>query len=345
MRIENDLKLDFKDVLLRPKRSTLASRRDVVLQKEFKFLHSKKVWEGVPIMASNMDTVGTMSMAAELHKSNMLTCLHKFYSADEILKFAKENMDIYEQSTAVSSGIQDTDLERLDKILLESSPAMVCLDVANGYSERFADTVRRIRDKWPNVTLVAGNVVTCEMTEELLLAGADIVKCGIGSGSACTTRIKTGVGYPQLSSIIECADAAHGLRGMVISDGGCTNPGDVSKAFGGGADFAMLGGMLAGHKESETETYTTDGKTYCAFYGMSSETAMNRYFGTVANYRASEGRSVNIEYKGPVENTILDILGGLRSACTYIGAKCIKDVPKCTTFIRVTQQFNTMLAN
>jgi GMP reductase len=343
MRIESDIKLDFTDVLLRPKRSTLSSRKDVTLEKTVGFLHSPKVWEGVPIFAANMDTVGTFSMARELYKNKMLVCLHKFYTAKEVVQFADENKLVYEQSVVISSGIQSADCDRLNYILARTNPAMVCLDVANGYTERFVNTVRQTRKDWPEQIIVAGNVVTREMTEELLLAGADIIKCGIGSGSACTTRIKTGVGYPQLSTVIECADAAHGLRGMIVSDGGCTNSGDVSKAFGAGADFVMLGGMLAGHDESETDQITIDGKQYCAFYGMSSSTAMNKYFGTVANYRASEGRTLNIEYRGQVSDTISDVLGGIRSACTYIGARCIKDVPKCTTFIRVNQQYNTSL--
>ena len=194
------------------------------------------------------------------------------------------------------------------------------------------DLVKKIRSKFDN-PLIAGNVVTGEMTEALILAGADIVKIGIGPGSVCTTRTVTGVGYPQLSAIIECADAAHGLRGHVISDGGCSKPGDVAKAFGAGADFVMLGGMFAGHEESGGELIEKDGKKYKQFYGMSSDTAMERYYGDIKNYRASEGETIALEYKGPIDKTIQQILGGLRSAATYVGAKDIKNLPKCTTFI------------
>ncbi|KAK9744621.1 IMP dehydrogenase / GMP reductase domain [Popillia japonica] len=189
-----------------------------------------------------------------------------------------------------------------------------------------------------HINLEAGNVVTGEMVEELILSGADIIKVGIGPGSVCTTRIKTGVGYPQLSAVIECADAAHGLQGHIISDGGCTCAGDVAKAFGAGADFVMAGGMFAGHDECDGEVIEKNGKKYKLFYGMSSKTAMQKHSGGVAEYRSSEGKTVEVVYKGDVESTVLDILGGLRSACTYTGAGKLKELPRRATFIRCTQQ-------
>jgi GMP reductase len=194
---------------------------------------------------------------------------------------------------------------------------------------------------------MAGNVVTPEMTEELILAGVDIVKVGIGPGSVCTTRKMTGIGYPQLSAVIECADAAHGLKGHIIADGGCSVPGDVVKAFAAGADFVMLGGMLAGHKEGLPSEYkdTTEGKSLVDFYGMSSKSAMDLHSGGVANYRASEGKHVKIPYRGEVSRTLQDILGGLRSACTYVGASELKELSKRATFVRVTQQLNNSLSN
>ena len=217
--------------------------------------------------------------------------------------------------------------------------------MANGYSEYFTDVIKQVRDAWPDSVIMAGNVVTGEMTEQLILSGADIVKVGIGPGSVCTTRLKTGIGYPQLSAVIECADAAHGLKGLVCSDGGCVAPGDVAKAFGGGADFVMLGGMLAGHDECLGEPIEKEGKKYKRFYGMSSSEAMKKYAGGVANYRSSEGKSVDIPYKGPIENTVLDILGGLRSTCTYVGAPQLKELSKRTTFIRVNQQMNEVFSH
>uniref|UniRef100_A0A9J8B9F1 GMP reductase n=1 Tax=Cyprinus carpio carpio TaxID=630221 RepID=A0A9J8B9F1_CYPCA len=316
-RIENDIKLDFKDVLLRPKRSTLKSRSEVDLMRSFTFRNSKGSYRGIPIIAANMDTVGTFEMASALH-----------------------------QSVAVSSGTSDGDFEKLGAILAAVPQIQyICVDVANGYSEHFVNFVKDVRQKFPTHTITAGNVVTGEMVEELILAGADIIKVGIGPGSVCTTRKKTGVGYPQLSAVIECADAAHGLGGHIISDGGCTCPGDVSKAFGAGADFVMLGGMLAGHSESGGEIIEKNGKKYKLFYGMSSDTAMKKHAGGVAEYRASEGKTVEVPYKGPVEATVRDVLGGVRSTCTYVGAAKLKELSRRTTFIRVTQQLNTVFGN
>lgn len=337
MRIEPEIKLDYKDVLLRPKRSTLTSRKDVDITREFTFLHSKRTWTGVPITAANMDTTGTIEIARVLAKHGLLTCLHKFYSVEEVVAIKDE--DCF-KNIAIASGILDHDLDKLDAIVTQTSPAFICLDVANGYTVRFVDTVKRVREKYPNITLIAGNVVSGEMVEALILAGADIVKIGIGPGSVCTTRKMAGVGYPQLSAVIECADAAHGLDGDIMADGGCTVPGDVNKAFGAGADFVMLGGMFAGHEESGGELIEENGVQYKMYYGMSSDTAMDRYYGGVKEYRAPEGKTVKLPFRGPVEDTVLEILGGLRSCCTYIGARQLRDVPKCATFIRVTQQTN-----
>lgn len=339
MRIEEDLKLDFKDVLIRPKRSTLRSRSDVELMREYKILHTGKIWQGVPIIASNMDHTGTFAMAKVLAKQNLLTALHKFYSLPDWQTFLKSNSQA-KNFVFITSGSSSNDLQNLIDTMKKIDCQNICLDIANGYSQHFVDAVKQIRDTFPDKIIMAGNVVTGEMTEELLLSGADIVKVGIGPGSVCTTRRKTGVGYPQLSAIIECADAAHGLRGLVCADGGCTVPGDIAKAFAAGADFVMLGGMFAGHDECEGEIFEVNGKKLKRFYGMSSTEAMVKYHGEIADYRASEGKSVNVPYRGPVEGTVLDILGGLRSTCTYVGAKHLKELSKCTTFIRVTQQLN-----
>jgi len=341
MRIENELKLGFKDVMIRPKRSTLKSRSEVSLEREFTFLHSNIVWKGVPIMAANMDTVGTFEMAEALGKHNIFTAIHKHYSIDEWQQFASNASNQTLRNIAVSTGIGKTDAEKTAQILNEFPTInFICIDVANGYSEHFVGFVKQMRAKHPNKVILAGNVVTGEMVEELLLAGADIIKVGIGPGSVCTTRVKTGVGYPQLSAIIECADAAHGLGGQIISDGGCKIPGDIAKAFGGGADFVMLGGMLAGHEQSGGSLVEKNGNQYKIFYGMSSETAMNKHVGGVAEYRASEGKTVEIPYRGHVDVTINDILGGVRSTCTYVGASRLKELTKRTTFIRVQEQEN-----
>jgi GMP reductase len=350
MRIEDDIKLDFKDVLIRPKRSTLSSRKQVSLQRSYKFKHSQQEWDGIPIVASNMDGVGTFEMAGALERHQMFTCLVKTYNTD-INKWLPFTRLVDPTSYAVSTGISDADFDRLNIILTGiGSIKFICIDVANGYSEYFGDYVARVRSAFPTKTIIAGNVVTSDMTQELILRGADIVKVGIGPGSVCTTRIQTGVGYPQLSAIIECADAAHGLGGHIIADGGCVCPGDVAKAFGAGADFVMLGGMLAGHDEGGGEMIVehhqteimgkVNTKKFVEFYGMSSDTAMEKHSGGVAEYRSSEGRTVRIPYRGVVDSTVLDLLGGLRSTCTYVGANSLKQLSKCTTFIKVGRQIN-----
>lgn len=339
MRIEYDIKLDFKDVLIRPKRSVLKSRSEVSLEREFKFKHTESTWRGVPIIAANMDHTGTLAMANALAEHHLLTAMDKFTKLNDWKKFAKEHQKLL-PFCFVSVGITDDDFKHLDAVLSAAPIQFICLDVANGYTERFVSHLEELREKHPKAVIMAGNVVTGEMSEELILSGADIVKIGIGPGSVCTTREKTGVGYPQLSAIIECADAAHGLGGLVCADGGCTTPGDVAKAFAAGADFVMLGGMLAGHDECSGEVIEENGNKFKRFYGMSSAEAMERHHGTVADYRSSEGRSVNVPYRGPVKNTILDILGGLRSTCTYVGAHRLKELSKRTTFIRVARQLN-----
>ena len=345
MKIENDIKLDFTDVLIRPKRSVLTSRNEVELEREFSFLHCNIKWCGVPVMVSNMDTVGTVEMLSSLTDFNILTCLHKYIDIDELVKKCNEKPDIID-NMVISTGIQKHDFKRLvDNInnlrLHNIELKFICVDIANGYMESLVKFCKKIRIAYPDKVLIAGNVVTREVVEELILnGGVDIVKVGIGSGSVCTTRLQTGVGMPQLSAILECADAAHGVGGHIISDGGITVPGDMSKAFGAGADFVMGGSLFSGHDECEGKIIEENGVKYKSFYGMSSDTAMNKYHGGVAKYRSSEGKTVKVQYKGPVKNTIASYLGGVRSTCTYVGAKRLKDLPKCTTFIRVNNQVN-----
>jgi len=341
MRIESDLKLGFKDVLIRPKRSTLKSRSQVNLEQTFTFLHSQRTWSGVPVVAANMDTVGTFELAKAIAEFKLLTAIHKHYSLKEWTQFLSQQDDEIYERIMVSTGTSETDFEQLVEVIsVHPKLAFICIDVANGYAESFVAFVQQCRERFPDKTIVAGNVVTGEMVEELILSGADIVKVGIGPGSVCTTRVKTGVGYPQLSAVIECADAAHGLGGRIISDGGCVSAGDVAKAFGGGADFVMLGGMFAGHDESGGKLVEVDGEKYKQFYGMSSETAMQQHAGGVADYRASEGKTVEVPYRGAVAETVRDILGGVRSSCTYVGAAALKELTKRTTFIRVQEQEN-----
>ena len=378
MRIINEVKLDYKDVLIRPKRSTLGSRKEVDLERGFTFRNYKpeamtmedirpeyRNWRGIPIMASNMDGVGTFEMANELAKQKIMTCLVKTYTVPQLVNYFETGNVTPERKNyvAMSIGITDADHEKFRKVYEQTGTQLkyVCIDVANGYSERFASFVKQFRSLYPNLVIIAGNVVTGEMTEELILNGADIVKVGIGPGSVCTTRIQTGVGYPQLSAVIECADAAHGLGGHVIADGGCTCPGDIAKAFAGGADYVMLGGMLAGHDEGGgnviTKYYKTnevdpveekehiEEKKFVQFYGMSSKAANEKHFGGLKEYRASEGRDVLVPYKGSVMHSIQEILGGIRSTCTYAGAKRLKHLMRCTTFVRCTQTHNSVYEN
>lgn len=378
MHIEHDLKLDYKDVLIRPKRSTLESRKDVSLERSFQYVNlagareTEYDYTGIPIMASNMDGVGTMEMADELsERYNMFTCLVKTYSAEELISFFHPKVNLRTEFVAMSIGITKKDMEKFVHVYNETGRNLkyVCVDVANGYSERFVKFIKHLRERFPFIVIIAGNVVTADQTQELILNGADIVKVGIGPGSVCTTRVQTGVGYPQLSAVIECADAAHGLGGHIIADGGCSSPGDVAKAFAAGADFVMLGGMLAGHDQGGGEVITKHYQTgehvkkhddgmngeipsldrfvpvfeqrhFVKFYGMSSKSANDKHFGGLKEYRSSEGRTVLTKYKGCVNITIQDILGGIRSACTYVGARKLKQLSKCTTFVRCNDTHN-----
>jgi GMP reductase len=332
MRIEEELKLDYSDVLFRPKRSTLSSRKEVDLHRTYKFKYSKNEWTGIPIMAANMDGVGELGVAENLSEFNMITSLTKQHDVKKLKQY--KNLKSIYKNIALSTGIKNEDFEKLGKVLKEFSfIRFICVDVANGYSERFSSFIKSVREKYPTKTIIAGNVVTADMTQELVLSGADIVKVGIGPGSVCTTRIQTGVGYPQLSAVMECADAAHGLGAHIIADGGCTCPGDVAKAFGAGADFTM-------HDEGKGKLIKEKGKKFIEFYGSSSLTANKKHYGGLSNYRSSEGRVVRVKYRGQIKDTILNILGGIRSSCTYVGAPSLKQLSKCTTFVRVTNQFN-----
>jgi len=373
MRIDSEVKLDYNNVLIRPKRSTLTSRKEVDLTRRFTYRNysadfpdnvSDVHYEGVPIMAANMDGVGTFDMADKLAEGGLFTCLVKTYTVNELVSYFDNDMQERTECVAMSIGITDADEMKFRNVYEQVGTLLkyVCIDVANGYTERFVEFVKLFRQNYPRIVIIAGNVVTADQTQELILNGADIVKVGIGPGSVCTTRIKTGVGYPQLSAVIECADAAHGLGGHIIADGGCTTAGDVVKAFAAGADFVMLGGMLAGHVEGggevinkyyetnevvyevgnhlDNRTRKVEVKKFVKFYGMSSDAANIKHFGGLKDYRASEGREVLVPYRGTVASTAQDILGGMRSACTYVGADKLKRLSKCTTFILCNDTHN-----
>lgn len=349
MRIEPDIKLDFDSVLIKPKRSSTPSRLNVNITRDYKTLHSKKEFVVTPIIASNMTTIGCEGVAKVMHQNNMMTALHKFFGKEKLIELFNSPIS---SSLFYTIGMTNDDVEKLTYVSQYAPIKQIMIDVANGYSEVFVKHVQNIRNKFPEAIICAGNVCTPEATQELLMVGgADIVKIGIGPGSACETRKITSIGYPQLSATIECADAAHGLNGHIIADGGCKEISDIIKAMGAGADFVMLGGMIAGHEECEgTWFYETeldhklsgpngpvykDTKTKLKFYGMSSEFAMEKYNGGMADYKASEGKVIWVDYKGPLDKTLKNICGGIRSACSYVGATRLRDFSKCTTFIRI----------
>jgi len=343
MRLDNEVKLDYKDVLLKPKRSTLSSRRDVEMTRSFTFRNSGETYECCPIIASNMDGVGTFSMAKVIQEYKMLTTITKTTTIEQWRKAVGEGIKLKYLSVCTGTGkLWDDNAEDYTTMqeVLKSFPDVkfITVDVANGYHTNFSDFVGAVREEYPDKTIIAGNVVTAEMTEELIIQGADVVKVGIGPGSVCTTRTMAGVGVPQFSAVVECADAANGVGGHIVADGGCNMPGDIAKAFGGGAHFVMLGGMLAGHNESEVER--KDGKR--EFYGMSSDRAREVHGKRKDGYRGNEGRAVILPDRGAVKETIEDILGGVRSSCTYIGARRLKDIPKCASFVRCNQSLNTV---
>ena len=356
MKIVDETKLDFDDILLVPARSPAASRKEVDLKRTFRFFHSSKEWTGLPIIAANMDTTGTFKMGAALSQKEAVTCLHKHYDEESIMDYFKYyNM---ERNVWISIGMSEDEITKLISIKEQlHHPPNICIDIANGYTEKFVSFCAHVREFFPNAIIMAGNVCTPEMVQELILhGGVDIVKIGIGPGSACTTRLKTGVGYPQLSAIIECSHAAHGLKsgerrmGLICADGGCRIPADVCKAFAANADFVMLGGMLAGTDECDGEWEYEDDyvekegeitfKKNLLFYGMSSEKAQNKHNNGMNSYATSEGRVKKIPYKGSVHSVMADIEGGLRSCCAYVGATSLKDLPKCAKAVKVNRTHN-----
>ena len=341
MRINYDAKLNFEDVLLQPKRSTLSSRKDVDMTRNFTFRNSGKQMNFLPIFASNMDGVGTFSMAKVLQEYKMMTVITKTTGIDEWRKAVGGGVRLQSVSVCTGTNVMwDKDAQdwKTMQDVLKSFPdiKMITVDVANAYHQNMVDFIKKVRDEYPTKIIVAGNVVTPEMTEELIINGADVVKIGIGPGSVCTTRTMTGVGVPQFSAILDCADAANGVDGHIMADGGCVHPGDIAKAFGGGAHMVMIGGMLAGHDESEQEV--VDGKI--EFYGMSSDRAREKHGKRKDGYRGNEGRLISLPHRGPVQPTVEDILGGVRSACTYIGARRLKDMPKCASFVTTNNVIN-----
>lgn len=357
MNIVNEEQLDFDDVMIAPQPSCVESRKDVTIVRPYKFKHTGKVIEGNPAMAANMATTGTFEMAREMQKHQMFCALHKHYSAEELIQFLENNKKEFGTNDYIfiSTGLRKDDFAKLQTVMKTGLCNNICLDAPNGYINGFVQHLNRIRTAFPNSIIMAGNIVTPEKTVELIQNGADVVKLGIGSGSACSTRVKTGVGRPQLSTIIDCVSASKRYEGLVCSDGGVQKPADYIKAIGVHADFVMMGGYLAGCSEAggklitklvkspfvdDNCDYIMEERKYKLFYGMSSEYAQDQHYNGLADYRASEGIKVLTPYKGPVKKTIQDLEGGLRSALTYVGAQDIEEFPHKITFYKVRRQLN-----
>jgi GMP reductase len=332
-------KLDFDDVLIVPQFSDITSRRQVTLETTISGRWGASI-TGVPVIAANMDGVGTFSMHDALKKHGVFTAITKHHypvqwAAREDVSHAFITIGMNDEELDNAKYISHTWMDRQTGFV----PKIV-IDVANGYMNPFYDFITKVRFALPNAFIMAGTVVTPEAVERIILAGADLVRVGIGTGAVCTTRRVAGVGYPQFSALMECVPAAEAVGGGVQSDGGCVYPGDFSKALAAGAQMVMAGSIFAGHDESEQEIH--DGKV--TFYGMSSHAAHQKH-NQVKNYRASEGRIVEIPYRGCVEHTISDILGGIRSSCAYIGALNISEMSKKAKFVEVNHVLNRSLEN
>ncbi len=355
--IHDEIKLDYGNVLLVPgTRTNVTSRKLVNLNCRISFNHNEKtVYEGIPIMAANMDGVGSFAMADALIRHRIFTCLAKMHSEENLIKFFSED-SLRRDYCAITVGLRHMDREKFKSVNQNAGPIkFACLDVANGHTQRFVSFLEEFRSEFPEVVIIAGNVVTPEQTEILVKAGADLVKIGIGGGSVCETRIKTGVGYPQFSAVVECGHAAREAGAHIVADGGCTCPGDVAKALAAGSAFVMLGGMFAGHKEGggrvvtrrfNTGEITDEGKAilqenkYVEFYGMSSQIANNKHFDGLQPWKTSEGREVLLPFKPSIDETVQDMLGGLRSACTYLGAGNLQDLPQAAKFVQCHDTHN-----
>ncbi len=368
MQIINETQYDFNDVLIKPKRSELTSRKDVNLVREFKGRWNKKIkFSTIPLILSNMDSITSTEMCRKMLENNCMVAHNKFITYEEWEELLEENLfktSLKECRLAYTIGIRKNEngkyveLEQFRKLKNKYPDIFkhLIVDVPNGYTETFADFVEMVRKEFKDLFITAGNVCDAPTCQELLNAGCDVIKGGIGSGNCCQTRTKAGVGRPQLSTNIECGDICHQMGGYYISDGGCSIPADVCKALVGNSDIVMLGSYFAGATECEGEVVTKfiqpdfnyDGTPiikevkYKRFWGMSSKHAMEKHYGKMEKYRASEGREILAPCKGSVQDIINDLLGSIRSMMTYIGAKEIKDVSKRGTFYLVHNQVSNM---
>lgn len=345
-RILQSEELDYSDVLILPARSTITSRSEIVLEREITFKHSQRTWKGVPLACANMDNLASFQMADTLAKYKILTCLTKHYYSHELVTYFNNPLTDLDY-VSYSMGISDGDLNKFNNFKKEVNEVrFVNIDTPNGYMERFVDFCRNFKKENPLITIIAGNVCTGEMVEELALNGVDIVKAGIGGGAQCTTRMKSAIGRPMVSMILECADKAHHHGIQLMADGGITSPGDACISFAVGADFTMVGSQWSATLETGADIIEEDGKQFMMFYGMSSSEAQKTHeAGGLKSYRASEGRVSKIPYRGSIHPIIQDYLGGLRSCCSYTGSHTLKSLPKKATLVKVNNRLNTSLAH
>jgi GMP reductase len=350
MRISEKTYIDYNDVLIVPQRSSLDSRKNVLLSREYKI--RGKLLVGTGVIAANMNTTGSFSIARTLSTDGMYSALHKYHDQEDVIRFFSNGstleQNLIRDHVFYTLGTSDTEWAKLEyltsKLPQSFMPQLICLDAANGYTKVFTDQLVLIRKYYPDSVIMAGNVVTPNMVEELIMLGADIVKIGVGSGAVCETRIKTGVGVPQLSAVDECAYVAHGLGAYICADGGITCVGDICKAFCAGSDFVMIGSMFAGTDECDGEWISSDNGPVLKHHGSASREAQE-LVGEMAEYKTSEGKEVLVPRKGSISSIVQDIKGGIASCCTYIGATRIKDMPKCASFVKVNRTHNTLYNN
>jgi GMP reductase len=342
MIVEDKKYYDFSDVLIKPRMTTMTSRSEASIEREFYFKNSGQTIVSSPIIISNMDIVGNFTMAKAVDHHKIMTCFHKFYT---LVNYDLElNQDETKSFNFVTIGIGEISFNHILNMknlgFFAKNKLGICVDVANGYMTSLWPYLEKLRKMLPNTVIMAGNICTPEPIQAFANVGVDVIKAGVGSGAQCLTRTVAGVGVPQFTAVMDCVEAADKLGILVCSDGGINDYADFGKALGAGADFVMSGSMFAGHHESGGDVITLGGKQYKEMYGMSSRTAQNKYYGGMAKYRASEGRTSLIPLKGPVEDTIQNIFGGIRSAMSYTNSRTLEEFPSNVTFIPVNDTIN-----
>jgi IMP dehydrogenase len=319
------LAITYDDVLLVPNYNNYESRRMVdISSRDRRGLLSLKL----PVMTANMDSVTESPMANFIGDKGGIGVLHRFLDVNA-------NVDEFKKcrhQTFVSVGCSDAEFARAEA-LRDAGATLFCIDVAHAHGKYVGNTLKRLREMLPNACLMAGNVATYAGADYLAACGADIIKVGIGGGSVCTTRIKTGFGVPNLTAIEECAK----IDRSIIADGGIRSPGDIVKALAFGADFVMIGGMLAGTRVTPGKVVTkADGKKVKQYRGMASFEAQQDFLGGVPEWKTAEGVAVEVAYREDEEAILADIIGGLRSGLTYGGAASISELQRKMSYVTIT---------